>query len=51
MKALSSLTVSGVDVTVSSPGTDQDGSSTLRALHESQVPYGTIMHAELKVWA
>lgn len=51
VKALSSLTVCCVDVAVSSTSTDQDGSSTLRALHEGQVPDGTIMHAELQVWA
>lgn len=51
VKALSPLTVRCVDVAVSSPGTDQDGSSTLRALHEGQVPDGTVMHAELQVWA
>lgn len=50
VKTLSSLTVCCVDVTVSSPCTDQDGPSALRALHEGQVPDGTVMHAELQVW-
>lgn len=51
MKTLSSLAVSGIDVAVSGSSTDQDRSSTLRALHEGQVPNSTIMHAELQVWA
>ena len=51
MKALTSLTIGGVNVAVSSPGTDQDGSSTLGSLQECQVPDGTIMHAELQIWA
>ena len=49
MEALSSLTVCSVDVAVSGPGTDQDGSSTLGALHEGQVPDGAVVHAELQV--
>lgn len=51
VQTLSSLAVCGVDVTVSGPGTDQDGSSTFRPLHEGQVSYGTVMHTKLQVWA
>lgn len=51
VQTLSSLTVSGVDVTVSSSGANQDGSSTLWTLHEGQVSDGAVMHAELQVWA
>ena len=51
VQTLAPLTVGGVDVTVSSSGADQDGSSTLRTLHEGQVADGAVMHAELQVWA
>lgn len=51
VQTLSSLTVCGVDVTVSGSGADQDGSSAFRALHEGQVSNGAIVHAELQVWA
>lgn len=51
VQALTSLAVGGVDVTVSCSSTDQDGSSTFRTLHESQVSDSTVMHAELQVWA
>lgn len=51
VQTLPSLAVSGVDVTVSSSGADQDGSSTLWAFHEGQVSDGAVMHAELQVWA
>ncbi len=47
VQTLSSLTVGGVDVTVSSSGADQDGSPTLWTLHEGQVSDGAVMHAEL----
>lgn len=50
VQTLSSLTVRGVDVTVTGSGADQDGSSTFWTLHESQVSDGAIMHAELQVW-
>lgn len=51
VQTLPSLTVGGVDVTVPGSGADQDGSSTLRTLHEGQVSDCAIMHAELKVRA
>lgn len=51
VQTLSSLTIGGVDVTVSSTGADQDGSSAFWALHEGQVSDGAVMHAELQVWA
>lgn len=51
VQPLSSLTVGGVDVTVSSSGADQDGPSTLWTLHEGQVSDGAIVHAELQVRA
>lgn len=51
MQTLSSLTVGGVDVTVSGSGADQDGSSTLGTLHEGQVSDCAIVHAELQVRA
>lgn len=51
VQTLAPLTVGGVDVTVSSSGADQDGSSTLRTLHEGQVSDGAVVHAELQVWA
>lgn len=50
VQPLSSLTVGGVDVAVSSPGADQDGPATLWTLHEGQVSDGAIVHAELQVW-
>lgn len=49
MKTLSSLAVSGVDVTVSSSGADQNGPSTFGPLHEGQVSNGAVVHAELQV--
>lgn len=51
VQSLASLAVSGVDVTVSGAGADQDGSSALWTLHEGQVSDGAIMHAELQVRA
>ena len=51
VQALSPLTVGGVDVAISGPGTDQDGSSALGPIHEGQVADGAVMHAELQVRA
>lgn len=51
VQTLSPLAIGGVDVTVSSSGADQDGSSALWTLHEGQVPDGAVMHAELQVRA
>lgn len=49
VKPLPSLTVRGVDVAVSGARADQDGPPALGALHEGQVPDGTVVHAELQV--